>query len=97
MKKFLSQDKISVALVTGLGSIVLTGLLLSVGLLIAGEQPEAHLSWYGAVFIPLILIVRYYIKQQRLLVTKSLFVILFVTFIAFMALLFSTHQITLNS
>ena len=97
MKKFFSQDKISVALVAGLGSIILTALLLTAGLLIVGERPDVHLTWYGAVFIPLILFVRHFIKQQQLLVTKSLFVILFVTFIAFMFILFSTHQITLNA
>ena len=94
-KKYFQQDKISVGLIVGLGTIVVTALLLTVGLLIAGEPIDAHLRWYA--FIPLILLTRYYVKQQLNTVTKTLFVVFFVSFIAFMFLLFSTHQITLNS
>ena len=90
-KKYFQQDKISVGLIVGLGTIVVTALLLTVGLLIAGEPIDAQL------FIPLILLTRYYVKQQLNTVTKTLFVVFFVSFIAFMFLLFSTHQITLNS
>ena len=97
IKHFFSQDKVSVALVAGLGSMVLTALLLSVGLFIAHEPASAHLSWYGAVFFPLILMLRYFIKKKQLLVTKTLIIILFITFIAFIALLFSTDNLTLNT
>lgn len=97
MKRFFSQDKLSVALVAGLGTIVVTALLLTAGLYIAGEPITAHLSWYGGVFIPFILILRLYIKRQQLVVTKALFVILFITFIAFIYLLFSTNQLTFNT
>ncbi len=96
-KKYFQQDKISVGFIVGLGTIVVTALLLTVGLLIAGEPIDAHLRWYACVFIPLILLTRYYVKQQLNTVTKTLFVVFFVSFIAFMFLLFSTHQITLNS
>ena len=60
-KKYFQQDKISVGLIVGLGTIVVTALLLTVGLLIAGEPIDAHLRWYACVFIPLILLARYYV------------------------------------
>lgn len=92
-KKYFLQDRVSVGLTAGLGSMAVTALLLTAGLLIAGEAIDTHLRWYGAVFIPLILIARYYVKQQLVVVTKTLFVLLFVFFIAFMILLFNTHSI----
>lgn len=95
-KKFFLQDKVSVGLVAGLGSMAVTALLLTAGLLLAGESVEAHMRWYGAIFIPLILLVRYYVKCQLSVVTKTLFVLLFLFFIAFMILLFSTHNISLK-
>ena len=96
IKQFFHQDKISVGLTVGLGSMALTALLLTIGLLIAKEPVAIHLRWYGAIFIPLILIARYYVKQQLSTVTKTLFTLLFVFFIAFMVLLFSTHNISLK-
>lgn len=95
-KKFFLQDKVSVGLIAGLGSMAVTALLLTAGLLLAGESVEAHMRWYGAIFIPLILLVRYYVKCQLSVVTKTLFVLLFLFFIAFMILLFSTHNISLK-
>ena len=96
IKKFFHQDKVSVGLTVGLGSMAITALLLTIGLLIAKEPVATHLRWYGAIFIPLILLARYYVKQHLGIVTKTLFALLFVFFIAFMILLFSTHSISLK-
>lgn len=95
-RQFFHQDKASVGLLVGLGSMAITALLLTVGLLVAKEPINAHIRWYGAIFIPLILLIRYYVKQRLSVVTKTLFVVFFLFFIAFMILLFTTHQITLG-
>ena len=95
-KKFFLQDKVSVGLIAGLGSMAVTALLLTVGLLLAGESVEAHMRWYGAIFIPLILLVRYYVKCQLSVVTKTLFVIFFLTFLSFIFFLFKTQSLTFN-
>ena len=96
MKHFFQQDTVAVGLVAGLGSIVLLALLLAAGLLIAGEPPMAHLSWYAGCFVAPLLIMRYYIKQQKSVVAKTLMTVLFFTFIPFMFILFRTHSITLK-
>ena len=83
MKHFFQQDTVAVGLVAGLGSIVLLALLLTAGLLIAGEPPMAHLSWYAGCFVAPMLIMRYYIKQQKSVVAKTLMTVLFFTFIPF--------------
>jgi hypothetical protein len=95
-RQFFHQDKVSVGLLVGLGSMAITALLLTVGLLVAEEPIDAHMRWYGAIFIPPILLIRYYVKQRLSVVTKTLFIVFFLFFIAFMILLFSTHQITLG-
>ena len=95
-KHFFLQDKVTVGLIVGLGSMVATALLLTIGLIIAEEPIATHLRWYGAIFIPLIFFIRYYVKQQLSVVTKTLFIVFFLFFIAFMILLFSTHNITLG-
>ena len=97
MKRFFAQDKLAVGLVAGLGSEVLFCLLLAAGLLLAGEGIADHIRWFGGMFIPLILILRAYAKsRQYLTVTKTLIVVFFVTFVAFMFYLLSTHTLTLK-
>lgn len=96
MKHYLQQDTVTVGLVTGLGSILLLALLLTVGLLIAGEPPMSHLTWYAGCYVAPLLIMRYYIKQQKTVVAKTLMTVLFVTFVVFMFFLFRTHSITLK-
>ena len=84
MKKFFSQDKAIVGLVAGLGSELGLIIALTIGLLIAGEAIGDHLRWYGGMFIPLILVLRHYAKgQAHLRVVKTLIVVFFVTFLAF--------------
>lgn len=99
MKHFFTQDKIVTGLVAGLGSELLFCLLLAIGLLVLGYWPptDAQIRWFGGMFIPLILIFRAYAKtKQHLIVTKTLIVIFFVTFIAFIFFLFSTHILVLK-
>ena len=96
MKRFFQQDTIAVGLVAGLGSIALLALLLTAGLLLAGEAPIAHLTWYAGCFVAPLLIMRYYIKQQKAVVAKTLMTVLFLTFIPFVFILFRTHSITLK-
>lgn len=84
MKRFFSQDRVTVGLVAGLGSELGFVVALTVGLLVAGEAVSDHLRWYGGMFIPLILVLRHYAKgQAHLRVVKTLIVIFFVTFLAF--------------
>ena len=86
MKKFFAQDRVMTGLVAGLGSEVGFVVVLVVGLLIAGEPVGSHLRWFGGMFIPLILVLRHYAKgREHLRVVKTLIVVFFVTFIAFIA------------
>lgn len=84
MKKFFAQDKVLTGIVAGLGTELGFVLVLAAGLLIAGEPAGAHLRWFGGMFIPLILVLRHYTKShEHLKVVKTLIVVFFVTFIAF--------------
>ena len=97
MKRFFSQDKIAVGLVAGLGSELLFCLLLATGLLIARQDLMEHIRWFGGMFIPILLILRAYAKgRQHLTVTKTLIVVFFVTFVAFMFYLLNAHIIVLK-
>lgn len=84
LKNFFSKDKISTGIIAGLGSELGFIIVLSAGLIIAGEPIDAHLRWFGGMFIPLILVLRHYAKgREHLKVVKTLIVVFFVTFIAF--------------
>ena len=96
MKQFLQQDSVTVGLIVGLGSITAATLLLTLGLLIAGEPAVDHLQWYAGCFVPPLLLLRYYIKQQRATVVKTLMTLIFLSFIPFMFILFRTHSIHLK-
>ena len=73
-------------IVAGLGSELGFVLVLAAGLLIAGEPVGNHLRWFGGMFIPLILVLRHYAKgREHLRVVKTLIVVFFVTFLAFIA------------
>lgn len=93
---FFLQDKVTVGLIVGLGSMAATALLLTAGLSLAGEAVSNHLRWYGAIFIPLIFFIRYYVKQQLSVVTKTLFIVFFLTFLSFIFFLFKTQSLTFN-
>ncbi len=94
-KHFFTQDTLLVGLVAGLGSLLVTALLLTVCTFHLSPL-TSHLSWYAGCFIPPLLIMRYYVKLQKSTVVKTIIVTLFVTFIAFMFLFFKTHSLNLN-
>ena len=97
MKNFFTQNSILTGLVAGLGSMLGFCVVLVAGLLIAGEPLAAHPRWFAGMFIPLLLLLRYYAKRkEQPTVTKTLATLFFVTFIAFMYFMFSTHQISLK-
>ena len=97
MKKFFAQDKTIVGIVAGLGSELGFCLALAVDLLIAGEPIMAHVRWFGGMFIPLILVLHHYAKGgKQLRVTKTLIVVLFVTFLAFMIYILKTKALVLQ-
>lgn len=93
MKQFFQQNSVTVGLILGLGSIAATALLLTLGLILAGESTIDHLQWYAGCFVPPILLLRYYIKLQHVTVVKTLMTELFLTFIPFIILLFKTHSL----
>ena len=94
MKEFFHQDKVIVGIIAGVGSELLLALLLTIGLVIAGEVPIDHIRWYAGVFVAPLLLLRYYSKQKSWLrVTRTLIVVLFVTFVAFMFYLLKAHLI----
>lgn len=85
LKKFFSQDRPLVGIVAGLGAEAGFCIALAIGLLIAGEPIGAHIRWFGGMFIPLILVLHHYARRrEQLKVTKTLIVVLFVTFLVFM-------------
>lgn len=94
MKHFFKQDTILVGIIAGLGSELLFCLLLAAGLISTGNWPPvaSHIRWFGGMFIPILLILRAYAKTHRhLSVTRTLIVIFFITFVAFMFYLLSTR------
>ena len=97
MKKFFAQDKIIVGLVAGLGAELGFCLALALGLMIAGEPLMAHVRWFGGMFIPLSLVLHHYAKgRTQLRVTKTLIVVFFVTFLAFMFYILKTKALVLQ-
>lgn len=97
MKKFFAQDKVIVGIVAGLGAEIGFCVALAVGLLIAGEPLKAHIRWFAGMFFPLILMLHHYAKKRtQLRVTKTLIVVFFVTFLAFMFYLIKTNTLVLQ-
>ena len=84
MKKFFGQDKILVGIVEGAGCIVAGALVIALVLLAMGYPIDYNIRWYGGVFVPLAFLLHYNARKKQLNVTRTLIVILFVTFIAFM-------------
>ena len=97
IKEQLNRDTVAIGLATGLGSMLAFCLLLTAGLLIAGEPIMDHIRWYGGMFVPLLLVLRHYAKgSDHLTVTRTIIVLLFVSFIAFMYYLFHAHILVLK-
>ena len=75
---------------------VVVALLLWIGLLIAGKPTEMYLRWFAACFVAPILLLRHLAKKKSMTIAlKSSIVTLFVTFVAFMAILFKTNSLSL--
>lgn len=97
LKKFFSQDRPLVGIVAGLGAEAGFCIALAIGLLIAGEPIGVHIRWFGGMFIPVILLLHHYAKRrEQLKVTKTIIVVFFVTFLAFMIYLFKARLIVLQ-
>lgn len=95
MKHFFKQDKVIVGIVVGVGSMILFCLLLIGGLIFAGYPLDHNPRWYGGMFIPLTLLLMHYARRrEQLTVTRTLIVILFITFILFMVYILNNHLIT---
>ncbi len=97
MKRFFTNDSIVTGLVAGLGSELLFCLLLAAGLHLAGLGIADHIRWFGGMFVPILLILRAYAKgRQHYTVTRTLVVIFFLTFLAFMFYLLHNHILVLK-
>ncbi|MBR6049220.1 MAG: hypothetical protein IKP83_03545 [Bacteroidales bacterium] len=97
MKKFFSQDTVLVGIVAGLGAEFGFAIVLAIGLLIAGEPIQDHIRWFAGMFIPLIFVLRHYIKDHNhLRVTRTLIALFFVTFLAFMLYLLKARILVLQ-
>lgn len=95
MKDFFSQDKVYVAIIVGLGTVLLVGCFLSIGMRLAGISFMDNLRWIGCAFIPLILILRAYMKTgKHLVVSRTLIVVLFVLFLIFIFAMMKTNSIS---
>lgn len=96
MSGLLKNDSAATGILLALGSEFVTGLILWLVLLFANIPLEEHIRWFGVCFVPPLLILRHFAKRkQQPFVTKTIIVVLFVTFILFMFLLFKTKSIVL--
>ena len=83
--RMLKKDNIATGVVVALGSEILSGAILWIVLAVIGEPFEDHLKLLGVCFVAPILLLRYYSKSKECpMVTKTIIVVLFVTFIAYM-------------
>ena len=97
MKKFFAQNKPLVGIVAGLASELGYVVVLARGLIIAGEPISDHLRWFAGMFIPLILVLRHYAKgKEHLTVVKTLIVVFFVTFLAFIIYMLKAQIIVIQ-
>lgn len=94
IKEFFSQDKPVVGVVGALLGELGGALLLWLGLLVAGQSATVHLRWFAACIVPPVLLLRHYAKKRtQLRATKAIIVVVFITFVAFMWLLFKYHYL----
>lgn len=96
IKKFFSQDSVLVGLVAGLGTEIGFAILLTIGLMVAGEPPMEHIRWYGGMFVCLLLVLQRYVKRRMLHVTKTLIIILFVTFLVYIVYIIKSGALVLQ-
>ncbi len=96
MNDLLKQNRVLVGLLLSLGSELVTGALLWLGLFIAHQPVESHIRWFGICFVPPLLILRHFAKKkQDTQIVKTMIIALFVTFIIFLYILFKTKAIAL--
>ena len=87
MSDLLKQNRVLAGLLLSLGSELVTGALLWLGLFIAHQPVESHIRW---------LILRHFAKKkQDTQIVKTMIIALFVTFIIFLYILFKTKAIAL--
>lgn len=88
LKTFLHTNQIATGIVVGLGLELIVGLILYLGLTIADISIVEHVKWFAVIFVLPIFALRYYVKKtQYHKVIKTLMVLLFATFIAYMFIL----------
>lgn len=96
MADFFKRDGILQGIVLALGSEIVVAALLYVGLLVAGIPAETRLRWFAVCFVAPLLLLRHIAKRKdRILTMKTIIVILFVSFVAFMFLLLKTKALEL--
>ena len=96
MKRLVKEDRISTALLLGIGSEVVTALLLYVILLIAGVPAESHYSWFGVCIVPPLLLLRHFAKRKECpKITKTLITVLFFSTVALLFFLIKTNALSL--
>ena len=96
MSDFLKNDTVARAFFYALGSMAIVAILLWGGLAVAGMNVESHLRWFGICFLPPLLLLRYFVKRKDALVTtRTIILILFVSFIVFIFFLIRTNAIEL--
>lgn len=79
-----------------IGTELAVALLLWLGLLIAGQPVASHIRWFGVCVVAPLLLLRHYAKRKvRTDVVKSVIIVLFITFVAYMFILFQTKAIEL--
>lgn len=96
MADFFKRDGILQGIILATGSEILAAALLYVGLLVAGIPVETRLRWFAVCFVAPLLLLRHIAKRKdRTLTMKTIIVILFVSFVAFMFLLLKTKALEL--
>lgn len=95
MLDFFKRDGYVQGLLIALFSEVLTAILVLLALHIWKQPVEDSLRWFALCFVPPLLLLRYFAKHKAYpLVTKSVIVVLFVTFVIFMYLMFKFNAIS---
>lgn len=97
MKKILNRNNPAIGVVATVASELLCAALLWVVLLIAGMPVTEHLRWFAVAFVPPLLLLRYYAKEQEYPATlKAVIITFFVTFVLFMWYMLRHRYITLG-
>jgi len=96
MADFFKREGILQGIILATGSEILAAALLYVGLLVAGIPAETRLRWFAVCFVAPLLLLRHIAKRKdKTMTMKTIIVILFVSFVAFMFLLLKTKALEL--